>query len=325
MNTNKSNFKWIVVLMAIMMTGFASCGKDDPNDDIELPEIDPVVASISAKWVNNDANSKYASFEFQTDGIYIVSEYITGQSLQTQPALKASSLQSVNLPLSPFYHVTNGTEPVLHAETRHLVTRVGKYTISGNVITLTDYGLIENFRASNDEFNFTFRPNGTLESIEFAGTRELSISESKRTVLMCRMWDIEDIQLEGGDYDGWGALIAVFLQAIIRTEVDGRQVSLCVMLSKSGTYLSIFRDDEGNYFTKIQSGFGGVSTVVGTWEWADREETRVNWTQTGSFDMDGGSGVFEIRELTLDRFVITGSSPDGTMSYIEKFNAANKF
>jgi hypothetical protein len=101
---------------------------------------------------------------------------------------------------------------------------------------------------------------------------------------------------------------------------------LCAMMSKAGTYLSIFRDDRGNFFTEIVSDdmlFGGVSSVVGTWKWADKKETRVEWAQEGSFDMEGGSGVFEIKELTLEKFVITGSS-DG-FSYIEEFKAENKF
>ncbi|MDR1600808.1 MAG: hypothetical protein LBS42_00045, partial [Tannerella sp.] len=151
-----------------------------------------------------------------------------------------------------------------------------------------------------------------------------------------RMWDIERIRLDGGDDgllsswlgDGWEDAMSELLEAFIRFEVDGRQVSLCAMMSKSGTYLSIFRDDRGNYFTEIQSEdllFGSVSSVVGAWEWADSKETRVNWEQTGSFGMEGGSGVFEIKELTLDRFVITGSDEDGLMSYIEEFRAANKF
>lgn len=318
---------FVLMIAAAALCG--GCSKGDSVNDTELPEIDPVVASISAKWVNNDANSKYASFEFQTDGTYIVSEYVTGtgtgQSLQAQSVLKVSSLRDVKLSSCPFLRITNKNKLTPCAETRHLVTRIGRYIISGNAITLTDYGMIEAFRASNDEFSFTFRPNGTLESIEFVGTRAPSINESKNTVLMCRMWEIESIRLENGGDSEWGMLMSLLLQAMIHPVVDGRQVSLCVMMSKSGTYLSIFRDDEGNYFTEIQDDHYGASSVVGTWEWANREETRVNWAETGSFGVDAGSGVFDVRELTLNRFVITGSSPDGEMSYVEEFKAVNSF
>jgi len=329
--------RMMAVMFAVMTVSLTSCSGED---DIELPEIDPVVASISHKWVNKDTNSKYESFEFQTDGTFIVTERISTKSAKASSSgksmtLKVASLKDVNLPASPFYSVKQKSDkPELRSSGATLSAFVGKYVIQGDYITLTDYGLIEAFRASNDEFEFTFKPDGSVQSITFVGTKEPTINDSKRTTLMCRMWDIESIKMSGGSgalgslFDLIGAGFDDLLESLIRFEVDGKQVSLCAMMSKAGTYLSIFRDDEGNYFTEIVSEdlWGTVSTVVGTWSWADSKETKVNWAQTASFGADGGSGVFEITKLNLEKFVITGGDELGLgFTYEESFKAANKF
>jgi len=334
--------------MAAVALLFAGCDKD-PLDDIELPDVDPEIAAISAKWVNNDTNSKYHSFEFQTDGTYIVQEYETANTASVKTkTLRVKSLNDLNLPKSAFYNIKQKSDqPELRASAKTLVTYVGHYVLSGGTITLTDYGLIEKFMASNDEFEFTFKPDGSVQSIEFVGSKQPTLYDSKKTTLLCRMWKVEKTSFKDSGSglwssilgDMWDSLLSEMMAAFTHPEVNGEQVDLCVMMSKSGTYLSIFRDKKGNFFTEIaaddgDSLFGVISTVVGTWEWADSKEKDINWANEGSFGMEGSSGTFTVDEVTLEKFIYTTKTPSGddtsglgidlSMEITQELSAVNK-
>ncbi|MDR1779443.1 MAG: hypothetical protein LBR50_01765 [Tannerella sp.] len=320
---------YLMIMLAATML-FAGCEKDD-----ELPEVDETTASIAAKWVNKDKTSKYASFEFLTDGTYVVSERIniTKSAKAKAMTLRVASLDDVKLPETPFLRIAKKSDKTeLRASTPTLAAVVGKYVIHGDVIELTDYGMISDFQASNDEFEFTFKPDGSVESIEFVGTKEASISDSKNTTLMCRMWHCESIEIDGGGLLGdliSGIGLNELLESLIRVEVNGKTLDLCVMMSKAGTYLSIFRDSEGNYYTEIDSdgGFMIVSTVIGKWEWYDSNEKKVKWSEDASFDVNDDGGVWENQTLTTTDWVIVNGDTEATlgMNYKETFTAVNKF
>jgi len=341
MKTNK-----ILYFLAATTMLFTAC-ENDPLDDIKLPDVSPEIEAISAKWVNNDTNSKYHSFEFQTDGTYIVQEYATTNSTSSKTkTLRVKSLNDLNLPKSAFYNIKQKSDrPELRATSKTLVTYVGHYVLSGGTITLTDYGLIEKFQASNDEFEFTFKPDGSVQTIEFVGTKQPTLYDSKKTTLLCRMWKVEKTKFKdigSGLWssilgDTWDAMLSELMDAFTHPEVNGEQVDLCVMMSKSGTYLSIFRDKKGNFFTEIaadngDSLLGVVSTVVGTWEWADGKEKDVNWSNEGSFGMGGSSGTFTVDEVTLEKFIYTtktssdssSSGIDLNMEITQELSAVNK-
>jgi hypothetical protein len=332
--------------MRMMMAAallFAGCDKNGPEEAEETEVIDPVVASISAKWNISDPDSRYASFEFQTDGTYIVAEYVDASQAQKTMQLSASSLADVQLPASPFYRLTaGGNRPAVTraADTRQMTLHVGNYAIQGTVIVLTDLGMIEQFAATADEFTFTFKPYGSLESVDYAATKSnTTVSDSKRTTLLCRMWEIEKIGINTGGMGSemtqmyelllgkdWEKGLESMLYEMVHFELDGRMVTLCGMFSRAGTYLSLFRDAEGNYFTEVSDGWFAMSTVIGEWKWLDAKESRIEWKQTGSFGMEGGEGVAEVTELSLTRLVLTGTTDAEGMEgfgigYIEEFKA----
>jgi hypothetical protein len=325
--------------MAAIAVMFASCDKTDDVEQIE-ENIDPVVASISRKWDIKAAGSRYASFEFQTDGTYVVSEYITARSANRTLQIKASSLQDVRLKPNPFLRIAEaGSVRTRAADNRVLTAHVGHYTISGNVIVLTDLGMIEQFTVDADEFRFTFKPDGAVQAIEYVGVKADEIAASNRTTRLCRMWQIESIKvnMKGMSNEmkllleslGGTAMFDAMLEEMVRFELDGRTVTLCAMLSKAGTYLSLFRDEDGNYFTEIADGWLVMSTVIGQWRWLDAKETKIEWKQTGSYGMDGGEGIADVTELSLTSLTLEGSTDEGTlegygMGYVEKFKAVNK-
>jgi hypothetical protein len=325
------------ILLAALL--FAGCHKG--NDPEETEVIDPVVASISAKWNISDPDSRYASFEFQTDGTYIVAEYADVSHAGRTVQLRASSLGEVKLPASPFYRLAGGGKPVTRAaDTRQMTIHVGKYTIQGTVIVLTDLGMIERFAVIADEFSFTFKPEGALESVAYVGAKaNESVSDSNRTTLLCRMWEIEKIGIntEGMSREveqqyelllgkDWKEEFEDMLYETVHFELDGEILSLCVMFSRAGTYLSLFRDAAGNYFTEVSDGWFSISTVIGEWKWLDREERKIEWKQTDSFDMEDSEGIVEVVELSLNRLVLNEFPDDEEMEgfdigYIEEFKS----
>jgi hypothetical protein len=345
MKTKQFFFQSFIAAMTLLLS--TGCNKDD-EDDIVLPEIDPQVAAISHKWVSKDAASDYASFEFQTDGTVIVTKYVDVQSSSAYvpvqaKTLRVKSVQDLKLPETPFCKVvktdaanTQAAKPSTRA-TRTLTTYVGQYKIESNVITLIDYGLITDFIVNNNnEFEFTFKPDGSIESIEFVGSQAPAIEASKRTTLMCRMWQVEKTTFKSDGILGdlLGSVFESLLYSLSHQEIDGKKLTLCVMMSTAGTYLSIWRDEAGEYYTEIVGADMAVSTVIGEWEWADKDETKVNWSNEGSFGMSGGSGTFTVSKLTLDTFIYTATifggedtaelGVDLDMEYSQELKAVNK-
>jgi hypothetical protein len=320
-----------VVTMAMMVVVsiiFTGCKKDSPKE-----EIDPVVAAISAKWEISDLASRYASFEFQTDGTYIVEEYVSSTSKSQILKLNTTvSLKDLKLPKTPFIRLHNNTQRITGTDdTRRITVHVGKYIIQGTVIVLTDLGMINEFAVNADEFSFTFKPNDALESVEYTGSKVNELATSDRTTLLCRMWIIDKIKVNNNGIsseiieaykllfgDNWQNGMEEMLYEMIHFELDGKRVSLCVMFSKAGTYLSLFKDEDGNYFTEVSDNYIGISTVIGKWEWLDKSETKIKWEASSS--ETEGSGTLEVTELSLSKFKVVGDSNMG-ISCIEEFNA----
>jgi hypothetical protein len=334
--------KHYIFLLASLALLLPACEKNDSGDDEEfLENIDPEIAAISAKLDIDDPNSRYASFEFQTDGTYIVSEYVDDVAAQGLRLQTRSSLKGLKLPASPFLRTFDPMHPQLRAESRRMTIHVGRYSLEGSVIQLTDFGLIDKFTVTADEFSFSFKPDGSLESVEYVATKAPVIHTSNRTNALCRMWQIENIGFNSTGMtsemeamyelmlgSGWQDALSELLYSMVSFELDGKTVTLCAMLSKAGTYLSLFRDGDGNYFTEVTDEWGfALSTVVGTWEWTGSDEKQIRWAQEGSYGMEGGDGIADVTELSLTRLVLTGTtSADGFgMGYIEEFKAVNSF
>ncbi|MDR0814874.1 MAG: hypothetical protein LBN37_03880, partial [Bacteroidales bacterium] len=90
---------------AAILLAFGGCNKDKDNE-----VVDPVVASISSKWEISDPASKYAAFEFQTDGTYIVTEYVT---VSTKALKTSASIADGKLSQNPFFTVGKDAKQIV--------------------------------------------------------------------------------------------------------------------------------------------------------------------------------------------------------------------
>jgi hypothetical protein len=117
----------------------------------------------------------YSSFEFTTDGIYIVienlnqgmSSYSMGPTIGVLAATRATNL-------SPYHY--------------------GSYQIDGDTITLEGFGVIGVISFTAEEFIFSFTIENSDEKYEFNTEKvENAIENSSRTAMFCRYWKVSSV------------------------------------------------------------------------------------------------------------------------------------
>lgn len=145
-------------------------GKDDGNDDKDEITVDS--ETISAKWISDDTNSLFKSFEFHKDG-----NYIAVRNLVEKAATGDETL------------FTSGTYQIKDQST----------------ITLEGLGTIKINEISETEFSFVVMLNADpSREISFTGKRGADVAESTRTDLLCRSWEIvkyNDETVVGTEYE----------------------------------------------------------------------------------------------------------------------------
>ena len=223
----------IIALVAVIgfavSATFAACG-DDGGGGGNTPGGGTVSKeTISAKWtIRNSANS---TFEFTPDSIYVV-------------------VGDFGQPASRVYVYT------------------GTYTISGNKITLEDFGVLEIKSFSNDEFSFSLKLTDSDESYDYQAIRQDdTIVSSTQTNLLCRFWKV----IKPSDMAGTG-----------------------VLFSKAGTYLVTYTDGSTG-LAEWKWKNTEQTTLQYSWDrWEESDEVQIQELTASSLKINEMGDTYEL-------------------------------
>ncbi|MDR3328529.1 MAG: hypothetical protein LBS63_00265 [Prevotellaceae bacterium] len=315
-------------------SALVACSDNNDDNGKKVEEVDPAIAAIVGKWDISDPASRYASFEFQADGSYIVREYADAASASAARPTRVRSIAALrSLLKNPAALARRAARPASVARpaaegAREVVVHVGKFTLTGTAIALTNLGTIADFVAGAEEFSFTFTPTGEA-AIAYVAQKDENVDSSDQTALLCKMWKVTAMKLDisgmsaahkalmdeqwaewgkmvdpTGQYAGWQQFYQSIFDGFLNTKVDGKTVSLCVLFSNAGTFLTIMRDEAGSYYTEVKAesdeGLGiSMSGGNGTWKWHNPAKTAIYWEDVEPDEYGyTGSGVLKVTELT---------------------------
>ncbi|MDR2131054.1 MAG: hypothetical protein LBP56_07830 [Odoribacteraceae bacterium] len=272
---------------------FSSC--DNKKD--EGPAFSP--ATISAKWEITDPNSQYASFEFNKDGTYIV---IEKEYYEQALALARGSAGRGTVRTPLFGNFAGNAATRSSSESNLSPIHTGTYTIEGEKIILSGFGVLDVISITAEEFTFSFTLESASETEEYVANKAAEpISSSSRTDMFCRTWVIEKITIDESalsesdkeDYiQEYGPEWKKEVEEIETAEIAGG----IALFSRAGTYLIMYENEENSE--------AGLSE----WKWANEEETTIyyswdNWEDNWEEnivkinDLKSNSLILQEREL----------------------------
>lgn len=122
-------------------------------------ENDINTSNINAKWEVTSPNSSYKSFEFSSDGFFLV--------------VKSNIAKSTSEEDSCIF---------------------GTYNLSDQTVVLENFGRLEIKELANNQLAFSFKLiTGSSESIDIAAKKTTEMSETPKTNLLCRTWKLDRI------------------------------------------------------------------------------------------------------------------------------------
>jgi hypothetical protein len=284
------------------LTVMTSCSKDDESSNSDDALTGDVLTkdnlnTINAKWEISAPNSIYASFEFHKDGNYIVTER------DKNPVSTASVRSSASMSSSESFLF--GNSKILGAKKKDVATResesetnpspihFGTYTIEGNTMILSGFGVLEAVSVTTEKFAFALTLEGTEKKEEYVASKVAElIPASTRTDMLCRSWKIQEQTIiedlvpadEKADYeDEYG----VKWKEELQKELDEELLGAIVLFSRAGTYLVLPVGDESE-------------PELAEWKWANEDETAFyysweNWDEGENWREEN---IVQINELT---------------------------
>jgi hypothetical protein len=164
--------------------------------------------------------------------------------------------------------IMNAATTSSDSETNLSPIHYGTYTINGNVITLSGFGVLNIILITVEEFTFSFTLTADGETGEY--TANLSappISESARTKMLCKAWQIDALDIDEDsisdddrqryiDYYGpdWKDSL------ILKENEELGLIGTTVLFSRAGTYLVMYAKEDSE-------------AGLAEWKWANGEET----------------------------------------------------
>jgi hypothetical protein len=273
-----------------MALATVSCDRDNGGDNEQTLSQN----TISAKWEIANPASKYASFEFNRDGNYIVIERIEAEAHEV--AVKSGV--SRNFQRSLFQK--SGVRKVstrASSDSNLSPIHFGTYKIEGDKIILSGFGVLEAISITAEEFTFSFTLEATGEKGEFVANRAADpISSSSRTDMFCRTWRVDKITIdesavsqEDREYyiREYGADWKNEVEKM-RTE---ESAGLIALFSKAGTYLVLYANDDDEE--------AGLSE----WKWTNGEETAIYYSWDNWKD-DWTDNIVQVKELSNSTLII---------------------
>jgi hypothetical protein len=283
-------FIYAVLLGGMGLTA-VSCDNDNGDDGQTLSP-----NTISAKWEIAGSTSKYAFFEFNRDGNYIVVERVEEEKY----AVLKSSVGR-NSPCSLFQKtVTRKASTRASSDSGLSPIHFGTYKIEGDKIILSGFGIIDVISFTAEEFTFSFTLEATGKSETYVANKAADpISSTSRTDMFCRTWRLEKITIDESDVSE--EVKKHYIEKYgtdWKTEAEKKETEenagLIVLFSKAGTYLVLYAYDDAD-----------EEAGLSEWKWANKEETEIyyswdnwedNWTENIVQVKDLNNSTLKIQE-----------------------------
>lgn len=235
---------------------FGSCKNDDPANN--------TASAIIGKWEIKDINSPYTSFEFLPEGYYIVTNRKSDSNAR-HPSVS---------PERGFFGIPKNLSGIRKGETVLSPFHFGKYSIDGNKITLSGFGLVEPVTITGDEFNFSFTLESTGQKDSYvANISKTTVSSSEKTDMFCKVWEIDKVRI---DFTQLTEFEATLLESVygddwkvkLLDEYNVLLKGLTMLSSKAGTYLLLAKPVNGS------EGNAGLAE----WKWTSPAETAIHYS-----------------------------------------------
>ncbi|MDR0873060.1 MAG: hypothetical protein LBN27_06280 [Prevotellaceae bacterium] len=273
--------KYLLCLMLLPLLAFVSCDKDKDEDKKQKEDNTEVTdddenngktqntPAINAKWEISDPASPYTSFEFTKDGNYIVVE-------KQEPMAARAKKQTTAKSFLPPLQNSAARKASTTADSNLSPVHFGTYTIDGNKIILSGFGVIDIIDITAEEFNFSFTLEETGETAVYVANKSTEpISTSSRTDMFCRTWKIDSISVNTNTISLIDSIIFYqqygddWLEKYIEAEMNDKRehqsevFNATVLFSKAGTYLVLYTNGES-----------GLSE----WKWTNEEQTDIYYS-----------------------------------------------
>jgi hypothetical protein len=272
------------MLFGCMTWTVASCNRADDDKQTLLSNV------ISAKWDITDPAGKFASFEFNNDGNYIVIEHAGEEETESYATIRNSDGRDFQRSLFQKYFTQKTTLRALPKSDLSPI-HFGTYKIEENRIILSGFGVMDVISFTADEFTFSFTLEATGEKGEYVARKaENTIASSNRTDLFCRTWTVVNVTVDENavlEYDK-----TYYIQeygdnwkAAVEKERTEELAGLIVLFSKAGTYLVLYAGEKEHE--------AGLSE----WKWANEEETTFYYSWNNWTDDDWTNQLVRVIEL----------------------------
>jgi len=206
---------WLGMLVTVLVFGMmvVGCGDSSTNNNGKAVTKE----TISEKWEVKGSNSKYSSFEFTKDNVYIVTRNPSSSSnIIPQNVFLKNSDENLAISLSEIRAATSSEPPVY----------TGIYKIEGNKVILIGFGELTVISITDDEIIFSLKRDNSDETTEYnAGKVEDAVKESSRTEMLCRNWIVDKAYYQ--DYSS-----------------DYSTSATGFLFSKAGTYLVSYKNGD---------------------------------------------------------------------------------
>jgi len=224
------NFK-LLFTFSLFLLVITACKKDAEEEQPPAPApINLEKSTVSAKW-EVEGDSDYQTLEFNESGTYVV--------------VKKSADKYVD------------DEVILF----------GTYTIDGDKMILSNFGIIKVNSISEEKITFTIKLDDESEYGEtLSANKSDELPPSTNTQLLCRTWRL--VTLNGDT-------------------VTGTQNEFLMVFYKSGTYVVTYIENEE---------LGGLAE----WKWKDSDENVMCYSWEGTPNCDNLADINELTSHILD-------------------------
>jgi hypothetical protein len=281
--------KYLLFFMILPVLALVSCEENEPEGEgkntettIDQDNKEEKATGFRSKWLISDPESPFESFEFTEDGNYIV---VNKHNAQEAKIIKAK----------PVFVIADE-----ETETNISNVHFGTYTIEGDKIILSGFGVLEIIEITAKEFSFSFTLEETGETFTYTANKtEVEIPASANADFLCRTWKIDYLSI---DEDSISELDKYIYQQnygeewlekyteITIENINSDDVSM-ILFSKNGTYLVLYTD-----------GSAGLSE----WKWKNEEQTEFYYSWDNWQGDNWETSIVFIKELSDTKFEFSG-------------------
>lgn len=248
-----------LLLITVIASFLFSCKKDKNIFEKE---------KIVGKWVSEDADSEFSSFEFTDDNKFIVIRKKTAIPRKSSMLNWKSDLVGSNIIEESTARIEDSDLSPIH---------FGTYEIDGDKIILYGFGLVRPVEITAEEFSFDFSLEEENNTTRYVLKKTKEISTSSKTDLLCRSWLLEKVEKDTTELTeqekiNYRTSLGSKWYEVLATSVNDEHKGKTMIFSRAGTYLVLT-----NTINQV--------ALLAEWKWIDETESSFyyswgNWSET---------------------------------------------